>query len=133
MYHWLWGHILLTPAAAETHRYPITFARRPGLMSRVMTTSPTDARVRELEQYRGELHAHCYRMLGSVHDAEDALQEAMIRAWKALPRFDGRSSLRTWLYKIATNTCLDSIAKRPKRVLPVDYGPASDPHTPPAE
>lgn len=102
-------------------------------MSRVMTTSPTDARVQELEQYRGELHAHCYRMLGSVHDAEDALQEAMLRAWKALPRFDGRSSLRTWMYKIATNTCLDSIAKRPKRVLPVDYGPASDPHTPPAE
>ena len=80
-----------------------------------------------VEPRHGELHAHCYRMLGSVHDAEDALQDAMLRAWRGLPRFDGRSSLRAWLYKIATNTCLDTIAKRPKRVLPLDYGPATDP------
>src|ERR671915_1319838 len=78
--------------------------------------------------YRGELHAHCYRMLGSVHDAEDALQDALLRAWRALGRFEGRSSLRAWLYKIATNTCLNLIARRPKRVLPIDYVPASDPH-----
>jgi RNA polymerase sigma-70 factor, ECF subfamily len=85
---------------------------------------------RELvEPHRAELRAHCYRMLGSVHDAEDALQEALLRAWRALPRFAGRSSIRAWLYKIATNTCLDQIAKRPKqRVLPIDYGPSSDPH-----
>jgi RNA polymerase sigma-70 factor, ECF subfamily len=81
-----------------------------------------------VESYRGELHAHCYRMLGSLHDAEDALQEAMLRAWRGLPRFEGRSSLRSWLYTIATNTCLNLIARRPKRVLPIDYGPASDPH-----
>jgi RNA polymerase sigma-70 factor, ECF subfamily len=81
--------------------------------------------------YRGELHAHCYRMLGSVYDAEDALQEAMLRAWRAMDRFEGRSSLRSWLYTIATNTCLNHIAKRPKRVLPVDYGPAADPHDAP--
>ena len=61
-------------------------------------------------------------MLGSVHDAEDALQEALLRAWRGLPRFEGRSSLRSWLYTIATNTCLDAIGRRPKRVLPVDYG-----------
>ena len=81
-----------------------------------------------VEPYRGELHAHCYRMLGSVHDAEDAVQEALLRSWRGLKRFEGRSSLRSWLYKIATNTCLNHLAKRPKRVLPVDYGPSWDPH-----
>src|SRR5918992_3832296 len=79
-----------------------------------------------VEPHRSELHAHCYRMLGSVQDAEDALQEALLRAWKALPKFEGRSSLRSWLYRIATNTSLDAIEKRPKRILPVDYGPAAD-------
>jgi RNA polymerase sigma-70 factor, ECF subfamily len=83
---------------------------------------------RLVEPYRGELHAHCYRMVGSVHDAEDALQEAMLRAWRALGKFEGRSSLRSWLYTIATNTCLNLIARRPKRVLPLDYGPSFDPH-----
>ncbi|MEA2244762.1 MAG: hypothetical protein QOD24_4318 [Solirubrobacteraceae bacterium] len=86
-----------------------------------------------VEPHRGELHAHCYRMLGSVHDAEDALQEALLRAWRGLGRFEGRSSLRSWLYTIATNTCLNQIARRPKRVLPVDYAPAADPHGGPGE
>jgi RNA polymerase sigma-70 factor, ECF subfamily len=71
--------------------------------------------------YRAELHAHCYRMLGSVHDADDALQDALLRAWRAIDRFEGRSSLRSWLYRIATNASLDLIARRPKRVLPLDY------------
>ena len=88
---------------------------------------------RLLEPYRPELHAHCYRMLGSVHDAEDALQEVLLRAWRGLGRFEGRSSLRSWLYTIATNTSLNMIARRPTRVLPVDYGPAADPHAGPGE
>ena len=83
---------------------------------------------RLIEPYRGQLHAHCYRMLGSVHDAEDALQEVSLRAWRGLERFEGRSSLKSWLYTIATNTCLNQIERRPKRVLPVDYAPAADPH-----
>ena len=93
---------------------------------------------RLLESYRSELHAHCYRMLGSVQDAEDALQDASLRAWRGLARFEGRSSLRSWLYTIATNSSLNLIARRPKqRVLPLDYGPSTDPHDgiglPPAE
>ena len=87
---------------------------------------------RIVDQHRGELHAHCYRMLGSVHDAEDALQETMLRAWRGIGRFEGRSSLRSWLYTVATNTCLNQIAKRPKRVLPIDYEP-TDPHDGPGE
>ena len=88
---------------------------------------------RLVEARRGELHAHCYRMLGSVHDAEDALQNTFLRAWRAISKFEERSSFRAWLYRIATNCCLDIIHKRPKRVLPVDYGPASDPHGGPRE
>ncbi len=88
---------------------------------------------RLVEPHRRELHAHCYRMLGSVHDAEDALQDALLRAWRGLAGFEGRSSLRSWLYTIATNACLKAIERRPKLVLPVDYGPAADPHDNPAE
>jgi RNA polymerase sigma-70 factor (ECF subfamily) len=88
---------------------------------------------RLVEPHRAELHAHCYRMLGSVHDAEDALQDALLRAWRGLPRFEGRSSVRSWLYRIATNSCLDVISRRPKRVLPIDYGPPTDPHAGPGE
>jgi RNA polymerase sigma-70 factor (ECF subfamily) len=80
-----------------------------------------------IDPYRSELHAHCYRMLASVHDAEDAVQEALLRAWRGLSRFQGRSSLRSWLYTIATNTCLDVIGKRPRRMLPIDSRPATDP------
>jgi RNA polymerase sigma-70 factor, ECF subfamily len=86
-----------------------------------------------VEEYRGALQAHCYRMLGSVPDAEDALQEALLRAWRGLARFEGRSSVRSWLYAIATNACLRAIERRPARVLPVDYGPEADPHDGPAE
>jgi RNA polymerase sigma-70 factor (ECF subfamily) len=78
--------------------------------------------------HRAELHAHCYRMLASVQDAEDALQEALLGAWRGLPRFEGRSSLRSWLYKVATNACLKLVVRRPRLVLPIDYAPAADPH-----
>ncbi|HSK58850.1 MAG TPA: sigma-70 family RNA polymerase sigma factor [Actinomycetospora sp.] len=75
---------------------------------------------------RRELHAHCYRMLGSAHDADDALQDALLRAWRSLAGFEGRSSLRTWLYTVATRTCLDLVEARGRRALPVDLGPASE-------
>jgi RNA polymerase sigma-70 factor, ECF subfamily len=86
-----------------------------------------DAFRRLVEPHRKELHAHCYRMLGSVHDADDALQDALLRAWRGLAKFEGRSSVRSWLYRITTNTCLDLISARPKRILPIDHGPAADP------
>jgi RNA polymerase sigma-70 factor (ECF subfamily) len=88
---------------------------------------------RLVEPFRKELHAHCYRMLGSLHDTEEALQEAMLRVWKGLDRFEGRSSLRAWLYKVATNVCLDLIARRKRRLLPEDYAPKADPNLPPGE
>jgi len=86
-----------------------------------------------VEPHRRELHAHCYRMLGSLQDAEDALQETLLRAWRGLGTFQGDRSLRPWLYRIATNVSLDAIAKRPKRVLHLDepaWQPADGPGTP---
>jgi RNA polymerase sigma-70 factor (ECF subfamily) len=96
-------------------------------------TGDAQAFERLVAPHRGELHAHCYRMLGSVQDAEDALQDALLRAWRALPRFEGRSSLRTWLYKLATNTSLDLVQRRPRRMLPIDHGPPSDAHDGPGK
>ena len=87
-----------------------------------------DAFGRLVEPYRAELHAHCYRMVGSLHDAEDALQEALLRAWRGLRGFRADASIRPWLYKIATNACLDVLAKRPKRVLPLDHGSPVEPN-----
>src|SRR5690242_15369444 len=84
--------------------------------------------VSELETHRPALTGHCYRMLGSAIDADDAVQEAMIRAWRSLNRFDGRSSLRTWLYKIATNVCLDALTDRARRARPILEGPSGTVH-----
>jgi RNA polymerase sigma-70 factor, ECF subfamily len=92
-----------------------------------------DAFRRLIEPHRSALLAHCYRMLGSVPDAEDAVQDALLRAWRGLASFEGRSSLRSWLYAIATNASLRAIERRPKRVLPIDYAPAADPHDGPGE
>src|SRR3954453_50018 len=79
-----------------------------------------------VEPHRRELRAHCYRMLGSIHDADDAVQDGLLRAWRGLPRFEGRSTTRSWLYKITTNACLNAIARQPKgRVLPGDLGEAA--------
>jgi RNA polymerase sigma-70 factor (ECF subfamily) len=88
---------------------------------------------RLVERHRASLHAHCYQMLGSVHDADDALQDALLRVWRNLDRFEGRSAVGSWLYRIVTNVCLDEIARRPRRVLPIDYGPAGDPRDGAAE
>ena len=102
---------------AARARSTTSMARPDGSRSSSAWSSPT----------AGELHAHCYRMLGSLHDTEEAMQEAMLRAWRGLERFEGRSSLRSWLYRIATNTCLDTIARRKRRLLPEEYGPKADP------
>lgn len=75
---------------------------------------------------RPELHAYCYRMLGSVYDADDAVQDTMLRAWRSIGRFEGRSSLKSWLYKIATNVCLDNLSGRARRALPADLRPPAD-------
>jgi RNA polymerase sigma-70 factor, ECF subfamily len=84
-----------------------------------------------VELHRAELHAHCYRMLGSVHDADDALQETLLRAWRGAAGLRDSRAARSWLYSIATNVCLTELERRRKRVLPHDFGPAAEAHTPP--
>ena len=81
----------------------------------------------ELEAHRPELTAYCYRMLGSPFDAEDAVQEAFVRAWRAREGFEGRAAMRSWLYRIATNVCIDMLNSKERRVRPIDLGPAQEP------
>src|SRR5688500_17555229 len=85
--------------------------------------APLSDSVAQLEEHRAALTGHCYRMMGSAVDADDAVQETMVRAWRSLDRFDGRASLRTWLYRIATNVCLDMLADRSRRARPLEEGP----------
>ena len=81
-----------------------------------------------VEPLRGPIHALCYQMLGSLHDAEDAYQEALLRAWRGIGSFDERSTIHTWIHRVATNVCLDALRRRTRRVVPLDYGPAADAH-----
>jgi RNA polymerase sigma-70 factor, ECF subfamily len=98
---------------------------QPRRMGDVATVQP--ATTGDLEQYRHDLTGYCYRMLGSAFEAEDAVQETMLRAWRSLDRFEGRSALKSWLYKIATNVCFDQLNGREKRARPMDLGPAQEP------
>jgi RNA polymerase sigma-70 factor (ECF subfamily) len=91
------------------------------------TTAPSEVSPAKIEEYRRELTGYCYRMLGSGFEADDAVQETMLRAWRSADGFEGRSSLRSWLYRIATNICLDMLRGRQRRALPMDLGPASPP------
>jgi RNA polymerase sigma-70 factor (ECF subfamily) len=97
--------------------------------SRTQTLTAEDRATEDLEQYRRELTGYCYRMLGSVFEADDAVQETIVRAWRGLDAFEGRSALRSWVYRIATNVCLDMLRGRQRRATPMDLGPAGTPET----
>jgi RNA polymerase sigma-70 factor (ECF subfamily) len=103
---------------------PATQTATDPAASPAVVLPPIDAEA-QLEQYRVELTGYCYRMLGSAFDAEDAVQETFIRAWRSLDRFEGRAALRSWLYRIATNVCVDMLNGRKRRARPMDMGPAS--------
>jgi len=94
-----------------------------------VAVASVDIRPEDLEQHRRELTGYCYRMLGSAFEADDAVQETMVRAWRNVETFEGRSALRSWLYRIATNVCLDALRGRKRRALAMDLGPAGTPAT----
>src|SRR6185312_7057217 len=104
-------------------------ARRiPSMADAPLAAKPSsDELDRHLEQHRRELTAYCYRMLASPFEAEDAVQETFLRAWRSFDRFEGRAALRSWLYRIATNVCLDMLGSRERRARPMDLGPSQEP------
>src|SRR5437879_811951 len=113
--------------ARSTRQTGGTTLRMAGMATRSGLTSETIEQ--ELETYRRELTGYCYRMLGSGFEAEDAVQETLVRAWKAIDTFEGRSALRSWLYRIATNVCLDMAQGTQRRARPMDLGPSSSADT----
>jgi len=108
-------------------RSAIRSEREKGAVIAAVKAGDESAFVVLVERYRRELQVHCYRMLGSLEDSEEMVQETALRAWRSRIRFEGRSSFRAWLYRIATNACLDVLQRRTPRLLPIDMAPAGDP------
>ena len=117
----------------EQRRKTGTPSHEPGGVDLAVTTGDSAVFSSRIEPYRRELHLHCYRLLGSLQDAEDLVQETMLRAWQHFDTFKGHASLRTWLYTIATNACLDTLKKRLPRTLPAAASPPMNPLTPIAQ
>jgi RNA polymerase sigma-70 factor (ECF subfamily) len=120
----------MTFEQGKTHNIPENSNCIDSSVFTIFTANVPHDIITQLEVYRGELLLHCYRLLGSPHDAEDLVQETLLRAWQRFDTFKGLSSLRVWLYTIATNVCLDALKKRPTRTLPPATYPVTDPHSP---